>query len=157
MLSRSSQPCECVSGRDRKFTIALRCKLLRRTKSHNPRRGRSWDRVIKKTSQKRWLVSGSCRRFCHQANHREQGEGYAEMKTFLARRKIQQSNQFHLCRNQFLETTYKLQQSRRFLIHSQQVCNPTWGSPHSFVESMNMGQQWWNHSAGILTPQPSFI
>lgn len=61
------------------------------------------------------------------------------MKTFLARRKIKQSNQFHLCRNQFLETTYKLQQSRRFLSHSQQVCNPTWGSPRSFAESMNYG------------------
>jgi hypothetical protein len=38
-------------------------------------------------------------------------------------------------RNQLLETTYKLQQSRRFLIHSQQVWHPTWGCPHSFTKS----------------------
>lgn len=113
-------------------------KLLVKTTPHNLRGAKAGP----SSSQKRRRVSGSCRRFYHQANQREQGEGYAEIKTVLARRKIQQPNQFHLRRNQFLETTYKLQQSRRILSHSQQVCNPTWNSPHSFAESMNMGQQW---------------
>lgn len=145
-----------MSGRLRAHCSSrVLCKLLR-TMPHSPR-SRGWGRETRTTSQERWLVSELCRRFCYQANQQEQGEGYAGMKTFLARRKIKQSSQIHLCSNQFLETTYKLQRGRRLLIHSQQVCSPTWGSPHSFAKSMNIGHQWWNHPAMILTPQPSFI
>lgn len=43
--------------------------------------------VFRQTSQKRRLVQGSCRSLCHQANQREQGEGYAEMKNISCQKK----------------------------------------------------------------------
>jgi hypothetical protein len=49
------------------------------------------------------------------------GIGCAEMKNISCQKKNKTIQSISLVRNQLLETTYKLQQSRRFLIHSQQV------------------------------------
>lgn len=82
-------------------------------------------------SQKKHFVSGSYR-ICHQANQENREKNMQTWKTYLARRKLKQSKQFQLCRKQLLETTYKLQQSRRLLIHFQQVYKSHMG-PSSFI------------------------
>lgn len=157
----SSQSSEWMNSRAERVAIAGKhrkgqCHV--RSLPCNPNLVRAWTgwlgRLPRRETTGVWVLQKD---FVIKPTKEKRERDMQRGKTFLARRKIKQSSQFHLCRNQFLETTYKLQQSRRFLIHSQQVCNPTWGSLHSYAESMKMGPQSWSHPASILTPHAASV